>query len=199
MRVVSFLLRLYCSTWKITRVEKYFSQLGESSIIAAWHGDIWSLLWMHRREEIVPIVSLSKDGQLLCSILKDWGYRNFIRGSSSKGGSQVLQKAYEEVQKGKKIAFAVDGPRGPRLSPKMGVLRFAMQTRSPILILMPKASSAYYLSSWDRFCVPMPFSKINIESFLWVPNEEWSIEEAQKELKKKMLWMSSCQSRPWDD
>ena len=185
MRIISFLLRLYCSTWKVTRGESYFSDRKDASILASWHGEILPLLWFHRKEKIAPIVSHSKDGDRLCSLLLAWGYRYCIRGSSSKGGRQALLDAQDAVQEGWTVAFALDGPQGPPMEPKAGALLLALKTGKPIILLRTKVSRAYYLSSWDRFCIPWPFAHIELCSSLWFLESRTSgITQAPKEEKK---------------
>ena len=186
MRVLSFLLRLYCSTWKVSRRENYFSNVNRGAIVASWHSDILSLLWINRQESIAPIVSLSRDGERLCDLLRHWGYRKFIRGSSSRKGKEVLLESQEAVRSGWEVAFALDGPRGPRQEAKPGALIVSIRTGRPIVLLTARASRAYTFSSWDRFCLPMPFARIELNSLLWMPENEISIEEAKRQLSEKM-------------
>jgi len=52
-----------------------------------------------------------------------------------------------------------DGPRGPRFKFKPGALLLAQMSGRPILPMSYAASRAW-LIKWDRFVIPMPFSRI---------------------------------------
>jgi hypothetical protein len=59
-------------------------------------------------------------------------------------------------------ATTSDGPQGPAQKFKAGAVMIAQLTRAPMLPMACAASSAWYLSSWDRFMIPKPFSRIVI-------------------------------------
>ncbi len=197
MRILSYLLRLYCSTWKVSKGESYFSDINRSAILVSWHEDILSLLWCNRKEDIVPIVSRSRDGDLLCTILHSWGYKEMIRGSSSSGGREALASGKRSLDNGLKVAFALDGPRGPRHEPKPGAVLLSSRAGKPIVLLTARASSSYRFSSWDHFCLPMPFAKIELRSELWMPACDLSVAEALMVLRQRMAALRS-QSLPLD-
>jgi len=54
-----------------------------------------------------------------------------------------------------------DGPRGPRFRFKPGALLLAQMSGRPILPMSYAASRAW-LIKWDKFVIPMPFSRIAI-------------------------------------
>jgi lysophospholipid acyltransferase (LPLAT)-like uncharacterized protein len=57
-------------------------------------------------------------------------------------------------------AITPDGPRGPRGSVQEGVILLASRSARPIVPLGFAASRGKRLSSWDRFLIPLPFSRI---------------------------------------
>jgi len=53
-----------------------------------------------------------------------------------------------------------DGPRGPRYRVQPGVITVAQKTGAPILPLAYDAEWKKVFQSWDRFIMPLPFSRI---------------------------------------
>jgi lysophospholipid acyltransferase (LPLAT)-like uncharacterized protein len=63
------------------------------------------------------------------------------------------------VRGGADSAIAVDGPRGPALEVKAGVVLLAKKTGCPILPLGAALSRYKEFASWDRFRLPLPFAR----------------------------------------
>ena len=55
-----------------------------------------------------------------------------------------------------------DGPKGPRREAKPGALALARVTRARILILGIRYHRCWRLRSWDRFAMPVPFSRVDL-------------------------------------
>ena len=55
--------------------------------------------------------------------------------------------------------FTPDGPRGPRMRAKPGVVRLAMAAGVPIVPITFAASNQRLLDSWDRFALALPFAR----------------------------------------
>lgn len=134
-------------------------------IVAFWHGKMvagWLLvrhLFPDRKN--LAVVSMSEDGQILASALEQLGF-GLIRGSSSRGGEAVRKKMAEELMHGSVVAVTPDGPRGPIHSFKYGTLSLASEAGIPILFIEITYTRARMLRSWDRFEIPLPFSKAEI-------------------------------------
>ena len=107
---------------------------------------------------MAALVSASKDGGFLASILECFGVQP-VRGSSSRRGAQALLELTSKAESGYDLAITPDGPRGPRYVVQDGVIGLAQVTGLPII------PASYYLSwkiqakSWDRFQIPLPFSR----------------------------------------
>ena len=81
------------------------------------------------------------------------------RGSTTRGGV----KAFLQMVKGpenRAWGMTPDGPRGPRGKVHEGVIQLAAESGRPILPLTYAVSWCKELSSWDRFMIPYPFSRI---------------------------------------
>jgi lysophospholipid acyltransferase (LPLAT)-like uncharacterized protein len=144
--------------------------LAGKSPIAAWHGNLVPILLLHASPEIHPIVSLSKDGELLAGFLGRLGY-GCIRGSSSRGGSEAYKEALLRGREGVSVAFALDGPRGPRGKAKGGAVRFALELERPLLLISVHAPMSLKFSSWDGAFLPLPWSVVELNYTIWHPRD----------------------------
>jgi hypothetical protein len=137
-------------------------QSGKNYVVAFWHGSMLLGWFLHRpagAQRISALVSRSKDGEYLSSVLEQWGY-TMIRGSSHAGGKEAMQLMTDEVKSGSSIVITPDGPRGPRHEMKMGAVRVAQKTGAPLVLVGIAAKNKKYLRSWDAFEVPIPFSRV---------------------------------------
>jgi lysophospholipid acyltransferase (LPLAT)-like uncharacterized protein len=163
--VVSWLVRTLALTWRIRVVheERWRSvrDEGQPVVFLLWHEVLLPLLWQHRGQGVVIVVSEARDGQYLSDLAESLGYRA-VRGSSTRGGMRALLGAVRELQAGRSIAFTPDGPRGPRREIKPGVIAAAQRGGGVIVPLHAEANRAWRLHSWDRFMIPQPLSRVVI-------------------------------------
>lgn len=107
------------------------------------------------------MISQSKDGELIARIANRIGWQT-ARGSSSKDGLKALDDMKEKLKKNRLAGHIADGPRGPIGVVKKGAIHLAHDCNAKIVPVYAFAESAWICSSWDRFMVPKPFSKILI-------------------------------------
>lgn len=155
----------WCRSLKVTKLHhepfEAIRSAGSRYVVAFWHGSMLIGWFLHRpmmKEKISALVSQSRDGEYLSAVLERWGY-SMIRGSSHIGGKEAMQLMVNEVGNGSSLAITPDGPRGPRHEMKMGAVRVAQRTGSPLVLVGIAAKKKKNLRSWDAFEVPMPFSK----------------------------------------
>lgn len=130
-------------------------------LYAFWHGQLLFATFPFRGLGIHAIVSLSRDGEYLTRVLRAWGYR-MIRGSTSRGALSLYRNTVERLREGERVGLAPDGPRGPYRKVNPGVVRMAASSGSPIIPLACAYSRRISLRSWDRFQIPLPFSRIMV-------------------------------------
>lgn len=129
---------------------------------AFWHSRILILSHLHKKVNSAIMVSASKDGEIIASILQQQGYQT-IRGSTSRGGVRALASMVRAMKTEKKCAAIVpDGPRGPRFVVQPGVIALAKKTGYPILSVTYSAKRMKVFSSWDRFILPYPFTRCRV-------------------------------------
>jgi lysophospholipid acyltransferase (LPLAT)-like uncharacterized protein len=110
---------------------------------------------------MVLLISRHRDGQHLATLAERWGYR-FVRGSSRRGGEAGLLGVVRAVKAGHIVALTPDGPRGPAERVKPGIVAAAQHAGVPIIPASARPSGAWWLQSWDRFCIPKPFARIDV-------------------------------------
>jgi lysophospholipid acyltransferase (LPLAT)-like uncharacterized protein len=159
------LVRLLARTWRYREHGREHPQrlydAREPFIFVLWHNRILPLLFLHRNEAMVLLISRHRDGGLLASLAERWGYR-FVRGSSQRGGEVGLLGVVRALQGGSVVALTPDGPRGPAERVKPGVVAAAQHAAVPVVPASAHPSGAWWLRTWDRFCIPKPFARIDV-------------------------------------
>src|SRR5262245_35815807 len=135
------------------------------------------------------LISPSVDGELGAMLVRRVGGQ-VIRGSSTATGARALRDYYEAlVKEGVSPVITPDGPRGPRFEFKPGAILLGQMSGRPILPMAYAASRAW-LIKWDKFVVPVPFSRIvvAIGAARYVPRvtDAAAIERLQGELKSEL-------------
>jgi lysophospholipid acyltransferase (LPLAT)-like uncharacterized protein len=171
------------------------------AIYCIWHNRLalsmkmyFALGWKyHQSAGLAALVSASKDGAFLAAILERFGVMP-VRGSSSRRGPQALLELTTWAERGYDLALTPDGPRGPRYVVQEGPMSLAQVTGLPIVPV------SYYLSwkicpnSWDRFQIPLPFSRceITLGQILRIPREATDAEREalRKQLEAEMIAVS---------
>jgi lysophospholipid acyltransferase (LPLAT)-like uncharacterized protein len=158
-------LQMLSRTWRIRVVNgeyvRELRQTGRPFIFALWHGQLLPLLWHHRREGVLVLISEHRDGELVARAAQSLGY-GLIRGSSTHGAERALISLVRELQSGHEVAITPDGPRGPAKTFAPGALVAAQRSDSFILPVAASADRAWRLRSWDRFMIPKPFARVTV-------------------------------------
>ncbi len=134
---------------------------GDRCIFAVWHGRMLPMVFTERGQGAVVLVSRHRDGELIARIIGWLGFRT-VRGSSTRGGDEALRSLLREAGEQELIAITPDGPRGPAERVKPGLVYLASRSGLPIVPVASSARDSWVLSSWDRFRIPKPFSRVVI-------------------------------------
>jgi lysophospholipid acyltransferase (LPLAT)-like uncharacterized protein len=166
-RLLSFIGSIVLSVWSRTvriqfvnkAVPDRLASEGKNMIYAFWHGRQFLLFHSHRNTGIVIPASESRDGEIQARILKSFGF-DVVRGSSKRKGDRALLGLVDRLRKGKSLALAVDGPRGPIYEAKQGVAYLAGKLNKPIVPVMTSAEGFWLLEKiWDKYLLPKPFTR----------------------------------------
>jgi lysophospholipid acyltransferase (LPLAT)-like uncharacterized protein len=170
-RLAALLIRAIASTLRVT-VDDRAGILHRPDrapvIIAFWHNRTFLMAPYYEKycwgNTTFTFISRSRDGQFMAEVARRFGVMA-VRGSSSRHGMSAalgaLRKAGDE-----KIDLTItpDGPRGPRYEVQPGVLRLAQATGRPIVAIDCQIKWKIELKSWDRFRIPLPFSRVYLST-----------------------------------
>ena len=182
-RLIYILIRLLAATLRY-RLDDRSGFLGKQPaapvIYAIWHNRLALCLIVYYRFAVplnptaglAAMVSASRDGGLLAAILECFRVQP-VRGSTSRRGRQALLELTTWAERGCDLAITPDGPRGPCCVVQDGVTSLAQVTGLPILPFSYNLSWKVRANSWDRFQIPLPFSRCDmiVEKPIIVPRE----------------------------
>jgi len=134
---------------------------GTPVLYVFWHGSLLPLVYHHREQGIVVLVSEHSDGEYIARILERYGF-DTARGSSTRGAVKGLKSLIRAGRSGKDLGVTPDGPKGPRFEFKPGALLAARATGVAVVAIGVGVSRAWELNSWDRFTVPKPLSAVHL-------------------------------------
>ncbi|MBU3699115.1 MAG: DUF374 domain-containing protein [Candidatus Kapabacteria bacterium] len=157
-KLFSLLVRTLARSWRI-HIEGRIPI--SPCIVVTWHGEMLPVLATFGPLHSIVLVSPSQDGKILQQLLRDWGH-TIVEGSSSRGGKQALEQLVT-LAPDNIVLITPDGPRGPAHQSKPGAVITAQRSGVPIVHVRVRAVSVYtFARSWDRFQVPLPFSRITL-------------------------------------
>lgn len=171
IRLLPCLLKLLVASLKIRIIPPENGMPGtkEAALFTFWHGKMvtgWLLCQrLFPERTLSAVVSLSGDGQILSQTLDRFGFL-LIRGSSSRGRQEVRAGIVDALGRHGVVAITPDGPRGPLHQFKYGTIRLASDHRVPLLFAVITHERMKMLRSWDRFEIPLPFSRVTVELHL---------------------------------
>jgi lysophospholipid acyltransferase (LPLAT)-like uncharacterized protein len=135
--------QLFCGKYLVDQARARSVQTGVTPLKVGW------------------LISPSVDGEIGAMMVRRIG-GHVIRGSSTSTGARALRDYYEAlVKEAVSPAITPDGPRGPRFEFKPGAIVLAQMSGRPVLPMAYAASRAW-LIKWDKFVLPVPFSRIVI-------------------------------------
>ena len=161
-----------------------YQQVGEAEVeavrrtegpllVAFWHNRLLGPVIPYQNQQVGVAISQSDDGELISRVVAAFGFVP-IRGSSSRGGSQLLRTMLRHLAAGHDVVFTPDGPRGPRYVVQPGIAHLACRTGRPVVPVGVGMSRKVVFSSWDRFQLPLPFGRIRIHfgEVLWFTRDD---------------------------
>jgi len=135
----------------------------EGLIGVFWHSRLIMPVFAYRGKGFNVLISSHGDGEIIGTVMRKFGHK-LVRGSSSKGGREAFKELVRLARENCDIGITPDGPRGPAEVVKPGVATLACLTKMPVIPMAYACSRAWRLSSWDRFMIPCPFSRV---VFVW--------------------------------
>jgi lysophospholipid acyltransferase (LPLAT)-like uncharacterized protein len=161
---VALFLRVWLATLRFRcNVERIDDSEGPV-VLLLWHDKLFVSSWIANRyfaRPVTALISTSKDGAWLVAFFKFMGI-TAVRGSSNRRGAAALITLTRSMRAGNHTGITPDGPKGPALEFKTGAVSLARLTRSPFVVMGIRYHACWRMRSWDRFALPVPFSKVEV-------------------------------------
>ncbi len=190
---LGLLVRLWCRTLRIELDGRSLEVMGYAEgpvVFTLWHNRLFIAADLYRRfrkgKRLFALVSASKDGAWLAAFFEVVGLHT-VRGSSSRFGREALHSLAEKLEQGEDIGITPDGPRGPCYDLKGGGVILARKTRACTILLGLRFTKAWRLASWDRFYLPLPFSRIELRAEAWSAEKMAGGEDTLSAVRSRLL------------
>lgn len=134
---------------------------GQPFMIALWHNRVAMMpyAWRHDRHTLNILASGHRDGMIVNRTMSHFGVET-IAGSSLRGGVSAVKKIVQKMKReNAMVGITPDGPRGPRGRVKEGVAVMSRLADAPVLTVAYSCRNRIVINSWDRFIVPLPFTR----------------------------------------
>ena len=190
---------LWCGTLRKknlnSEAEDQIKSLTGPYILTLWHGRIFYLFYyLRNRPDYFLLISPSADGNLLAKLAHLMGY-SVIRGSTFKKAVAAARSLIRILRDGQRIIIIADGSRGPCCVAQSGSVQLAGITKLPLFPMTFSAKNKVVLNTWDKFILPLPFTRcsINFGSPIYIASRssEELVEEKRLELETQLNQLSS--------
>ena len=165
---IYFYLRLLFITYRLkTTNEASYKESPnlKQGVIYFWHQNIIAAMFFLFKNKYIGhyVISPIKDGKIIGFIAKKLGLK-IIYGSAYKDTLKLIRTSLDVLDLNKRIVIIGDGSRGPAFELQRGVIYLAAKSKLPLIFIDCKTEWAFtFNKSWDKFKIPLPFSKIKVK------------------------------------
>ena len=149
------------SIWRVKNFDVAHNLIkkNKSVIVCFWHNRLLmaSFCWNWERS-FKMLISSHSDGKIISYAVANLGIET-ITGSSRKQNISSLKEIINEINKRNVLGITPDGPKGPNMQIKEGLLSLLKKTGVTVLPLSYSAKFKIRLNTWDRFLLVTPFNK----------------------------------------
>lgn len=139
-------------------------------IVTSWHGMTMMVFGAMRRFIDPKTVAIffpdDSSGMALAEFVRKWGMDPTLvklEGDTSLNMSNKLLSVIRKIKAGNNSLIHPDGPKGPAYIVKPGITAIAKMTGATIIPLGCYCRHSYHIPRWDRYTLPLPFSKVQIQ------------------------------------
>ena len=162
-----------------------------TAIATSWHGMTMMVLGSMRNYFDISSLTLffpdDPSGEALAEFVNRLGMESVLlnlEGDPSLEMSSKLLSIIRKIKSGRNSLIHPDGPRGPAYVVKPGLTAIARMTGAAIIPFGCYCRHAYHVPRWDRYTLPLPFSKVHIQigNILTVPKNLQDLSEINQQL-----------------
>lgn len=171
----------FTSKKKFINPNNYFNLLNSNKVffITSWHNRLfmmpflkvyansWKTKQNMSKSNFVTITSKHGDGRFVGIVMEIFGFKN-VYGSSRDGrkssrGIDIssMRNLIRYLKDGYILGITPDGPRGPNQKVNGEIINIASMFGAEILPTSYSSTNFIQFNSWDKFKIPLPFSRIN--------------------------------------
>jgi lysophospholipid acyltransferase (LPLAT)-like uncharacterized protein len=132
------------TSFSVQRVKKEYLLKHQFMTLASKHGDGKFVGTTMKKLGMISILGSSQDGRKSSRGIDIGGFKRIING----------------LKNGLSLGITPDGPRGPTQKINGELIRIASISGAAILPTSYGVSRRKQLNTWDRFVIPLPFSKL---------------------------------------
>jgi lysophospholipid acyltransferase (LPLAT)-like uncharacterized protein len=143
---------------------------GKSIILTSWHGMTMMVIGLIRKKfDIKSFIGIMPDdhrGASLREFGRHVGVEGFalnLAGDETMSIGRRLVEVIRRLSSGNNMVLHPDGPAGPAYKIKPGLTFLAKKSGAVILPLGCYCRHSYHMPRWDRYTLPLPFSKVHIQ------------------------------------
>ncbi|MBM5782469.1 MAG: DUF374 domain-containing protein [Pelagibacterales bacterium] len=174
--ISSYMRLIYYSSKKVfIHHEKIFAAAKNKTplILVFWHNRLMMIPFIteqpkktYKDYNFMTLASRHGDGQFVGKVMENFGLISIL-GSSKDGRKSSrgidlasFRRIFDGLKKGYSLGITPDGPRGPNQKINGEIVNIARISGAKILALSYSASRYKTLNTWDKFYIPLPFSKL---------------------------------------
>lgn len=174
--VMTYMRLVYYSCKKVFINQDVLDKAVEEEIpfiISFWHNRLMMTCLsvkrsknFNKKHKMMVLASKHGDGKFVGTIMGKmgmqpvWGSSNDGRKSSRGIGIGSFKKIIKNLKKGGSLSLTPDGPRGPNQKINGEIVNIARISGAKILPISYSTSRFKKLRTWDKFYIPLPFSKL---------------------------------------
>jgi lysophospholipid acyltransferase (LPLAT)-like uncharacterized protein len=134
--------------------------IGGPRIYIFWHENILIPLYLRGHCHLAMLLSQHGDAEILSRVAYHMGF-DCVRGSTYHGGARAIWEMLDRSKR-QHLTLTPDGPRGPRRQMAQGPIFLASRLQMPLVAVGIGSDRPWRANSWDRFCMPRPFSRARL-------------------------------------
>lgn len=169
-------------------------------IVVFWHNRLMMIPFFAKKTnrfnpdyKFMTLASKHGDGRFVGRVMEKFGFVSILGSTQdakhkSRGiSTSSLKQIIKNLKNGDALGITPDGPRGPNQKINGEILNIAKISGAKIMICSYSSSRVKILNSWDKFRIPLPFSKLCFyvdEQIIEIPKN--TSDEEMKELTLKI-------------
>ena len=139
---------------------KPYARGEKNAIFAFWHGRMLLMAVLRPPGRKMHILtSTHRDGEVIAGIMHRFGFGT-VRGSTTREGAPAAREALAALKAGGNLSVTPDGPRGPLMRVKPGLITLARRADVPVIPVAYASTRYRRIRSWDRFLLALPFATV---------------------------------------